>query len=186
LKITHAKSIADFEGILKLQRENLTDTISVEEKNTQGFVMVQHRLKDLEEFSHKAPQLIAKDGDDVCGYVLAMPKEFRQSIPMLVPMFEQLDQILVNGISIAKYDYVVVGQICIKKGNRGFQLFDQLYEAYKQLFQPIFDFAITEISTSNIRSMRAHERVGFKAIHTFRDQYEEWNIVCWDWKSTLE
>jgi hypothetical protein len=28
--------------------------------------------------------------------------------------------------------------------------------------------------------MRAHERVGFKTVQTFRDATDEWNILVWD------
>jgi len=184
-KVCHAQTTADFEGILKLQRENSLDTISLDEKNSQGFVMVQHRMQDLKAFAQIEPQIIAKDEGVVCGYVLAMPKSLRNSIPMLVPMFEQLDKVIVNGQAIGSFEYMTIGQVCIKKGYRGIRLFEELYDAYKTQFISKFDFAITEISTSNNRSMRAHERVGFKTIHTFKDEFEEWNIVCWDWKNVL-
>ena len=45
----------------------------------------------------------------------------------------------------------------------------------------IFDFCLTEVSTRNLRSMQAHEKVGFRIIHTFKDENEEWNILLWDW-----
>jgi len=96
-----------------------------------------------------------------------------------------MDKILIQGKSITTYEFITIGQVCIKKGYRGIQLFDQLYGAYQSEFRSKFDFAITEISTSNVRSMRAHERVGFKTIHTLKDEYEEWNIVCWDWNKAL-
>jgi len=185
IRICHAQTIADLEGILKLQRDNSLYSITLEEKKIEGFVMVQHKLEDLEAFAKEAPQVLAKDGDEVCGYALAMPKSLRQSMAMLVPMFEQMDKILIQGKSITTYEFITIGQVCIKKGYRGIQLFDQLYDAYQSEFRSKFDFAITEISTSNVRSMRAHERVGFKTIHTFKDEYEEWNIVCWDWNKVL-
>jgi hypothetical protein len=185
IQICHAQTNADLQGILKLQRENSLYSVSQEEKNTEGFVMVQHRMEDLKAFAEIAPQLIAKDDSVVCAYALAMPRSLKKSIPMLIPMFDQLDIIRHQGKSISDYNYITIGQVCIKKGYRGIRLFDQIYVAYKAEFETLYDFAITEISTSNIRSMRAHERVGFKIIHTFRDEFEEWNIVCWDWKNVL-
>jgi len=88
IRICHAQTIADLEGILKLQRDNSLYSITLEEKKIEGFVMVQHKLEDLEAFAKEAPQVLAKDGDEVCGYALAMPKSLRQSMAMLVPMFE--------------------------------------------------------------------------------------------------
>jgi hypothetical protein len=185
IEITKAASLTDLEEILILQQGNLPDSLSTEEKNIEGFVMVNHRMEDLKAFAEIAPQIIAKDETGVCAYALAMPRSLRKSIPMLIPMFDQLNNIKHQGKSIADYNYIIVGQVCIKKGYRGIRLFDQLYEVYKKEFEINYDFAITEISTSNIRSMRAHIRVGFKTIHTFRDEFEEWNIVCWDWKGLL-
>lgn len=29
--------------------------------------------------------------------------------------------------------------------------------------------------------MKAHESIGFKTIHTFEDETDQWNIIVWDW-----
>ena len=51
-----------------------------------------------------------------------------------------------------------------------------------KLFAEDFDFVATEISTTNKRSMRAHEKVGFKTIYTYSDALDEWNVVVWEWE----
>ena len=56
-----------------------------------------------------------------------------------------------------------------------------LYGHHKKLFEKAYDFVITEISTSNTRSLRAHEKIGFKIIYTYKDVLDEWNVVLWDW-----
>lgn len=49
-----------------------------------------------------------------------------------------------------------------------------------------YDFAITEIHKSNIRSIKAHARIGFELIHSYKDPNgDEWDIVIWDWKKYL-
>ncbi len=75
-----------------------------------------------------------------------------------------------------------MGQICIAKVYRGQGLFEQLYNYHKEIYQPQFDLFVTEISTRNHRSLRAHEKVGFKTIHTHRDNLDEWRVVAWDWR----
>jgi len=71
----------------------------------------------------------------------------------------------------------------VGKNFRGQGLFDRSYDAYKQFFQGNYEFAITEIATINLRSMKAHERIGFKTIYTYADSTNtDWNVVVWDWR----
>ena len=74
-----------------------------------------------------------------------------------------------------------MGQICVGKDYRGQGVFRQLYLAHRERLSQDFDYCITEVSTSNIRSMRAHQNIGFQVLHTFTDELDEWNIVLWDW-----
>ncbi len=179
--ICTANSQSDLAGIILLQQENHASNVSEEEKKEQGFVMVQHQLADLENFSKYAPQVILKEGDIVGGYLLAMPKSLRETVPMLKPMFQQIDQITYAGKSLQNANYLVVGQVCVGKDFRGKGYIDQLFKEYRNTFEGTYDYAITEIVTTNSRSIGAHLRAGFEIIHTFQDEFQEWNIVLWDW-----
>jgi len=180
--ICTASSESDLEGILLLQRANLAQNVSEIEKLDQGFVMVPHQLPDLQHFANYAAQLILKEDEKVVGYLLAMSKSLRETVPMLKPMFAQIDQITYSGKEIRDSNYLIVGQVCLGKEFRGLGLIDQMFAEYRKLFEEKYDFAITEIVTSNSRSIRAHLRVGFEIIHTFQDEFQEWNIVLWDWQ----
>ena len=57
-----------------------------------------------------------------------------------------------------------------------------MYEHHKKIYQHQFDLLVTEISANNPRSQKAHEKVGFKTIHNYRDDIDEWNVVVWDWQ----
>ena len=42
---------------------------------------------------------------------------------------------------------------------------------------------VTEVATRNIRSLKAHEKIGFKTIKKFQVKNgEEWAIIGWDWQ----
>jgi L-amino acid N-acyltransferase YncA len=181
--ICTANTQSDLEGILLLQKENLAQNVAEEEKLDQGFVMVPHQLADLQHFSKYAPQLISKEDEKVVGYLLAMSKSLRETVPMLKPMFEQIDQISYQGKSLKDSNYLIVGQVCVGKKFRGLGLIDEMFAEYRKLFEEKYDYAITEIVTSNSRSIRAHLRVGFKIVDTFKDEFQEWNIVLWDWEA---
>lgn len=183
IQFKSAESREELEGILTLQRINLSQNISESEKAAQGFVTVHHSFDQLSEMNTIAPHLIAKDGEKVVGYILAMTKASKDLIPVLVPMFEQFNQLVFRGKLLAEFNYLVIGQICVDKNYRGQGIFDGMYDAYRENFSPSFDFAITEIAVSNVRSIKAHQRVGFQIFHEFSDSSQNWAIVMWDWKN---
>jgi GNAT superfamily N-acetyltransferase len=100
----------------------------------------------------------------------------------LEAMMRKLESLGYNGKRLSEYKYYIMGQVCIDKGHRGKGLFTMLYQKHKELFQNEYDFVITEISAQNRRSLRAHEKIGFETIHTYRDDLDEWNVVLWDWR----
>ncbi len=178
-QFTAANTDLDLQGILALQRENLQQHL---ESLDQGFVMVCHQLTDLQKMNAIAPHIICKSADSVVAYVLAMTQECKDDIPVLIPMFELFDRLTYKGRLISEYPYMVVGQICVSKDFRGLGIFDGLYAEYKKRYHGTYSFAITEVATRNLRSMRAHERVGFSVIHQYlAPDGEEWAIVLWDW-----
>jgi ribosomal protein S18 acetylase RimI-like enzyme len=180
-QIRTAKSKSDLQGILDLQWENHLSRVSDEVKQADGFVTVRHTPEQLLALQSIAPHVIALEEDEVVGYILAMTKASRDLIPVLIPMFDQFDQVYFKGKKIADHHYLVIGQVCVGKDQRGKGLFDQMYKAYKDEFSHRYSFAITEIAQSNVRSLAAHRRVGFEVIHEFEDETQAWAIVAWDW-----
>lgn len=179
IKLTETES--ELQGILELQKINLLSELSDSEKSEQGFVTVQHSLDQLRLMHNLEPHVVAKEGDKVIGYILAMTKESRDLVPVLVPMFEQFDRLIYVEKLLSAYDYMVIGQICVDKTFRGQGIFDKMYGIYRSTFSGRYDFAITEIALTNIRSLKAHERVGFRIIHEFEDATQKWAIVLLDW-----
>lgn len=183
---TTSKTNAELEGILQLQKANLAQGLTQEEIQSQGFVTVHHTYEQLAQLNDIEQHLIAKDSDQVIGYLLAMTAASRNEIPILVPLFETFDRVDYLGKKVSDYHYLVVGQVCIGKGYRGQGILDQAYAAYKEFFSPKYDFAITEIARNNPRSLNAHKRIGFKEIHSYFDPNQtEWIMVVWDWRKDL-
>ncbi len=167
--------------LLDLQKRNLKSNLSSDEISSQGFVTVNHSFDDIKKMHNIEPSVITKDGDDVISYAIAMTEVSKADIPALIPMFEMFATIDYNGKKIADFNYIVVGQVCVDKNYRGMKIFDNAYDFYKASFKDKYDFAITEIALENTRSLRAHERVGFKTVHEFKDVFGiEWAIVIWE------
>ena len=180
--IRTAQTESDLQGILDLQWENHLSQVSEEVKKADGFVTVRHTPDQIRALQTIAQHVIAVEEDRVVGYILAMTKASRDLIPVLVPMFDQFDRIRYQGKNVSDFEFMVVGQVCVGKDQRGKGLFDQMYSAYQREFSDGFAFAITEIALSNTRSLAAHRRVGFEVIHEFGDNTQDWAIVVWDWK----
>jgi hypothetical protein len=179
---TTAKTHEELEGILALQKANLSRALTENEKAEQGFVTVVHTFQQLQMMNEIAPHIIAKQHNLVIGYILAMTPASRTELPVLEPMFIMFDKIEVNGKPISAYQYMVVGQACVDKMFRGQGVLDGCYQAHKDLYRLKYEFAITEIATKNTRSMQAHQRIGFHPIYTYKTQQGEgWSIVIWEW-----
>ena len=45
-----------------------------------------------------------------------------------------------------------------------------------------FDFTVTEVAARNVRSLKAHARVGFQTLHVYADPTtrEEWHVLALD------
>ncbi len=185
--ISTAHSQEDLSNILKLQSENLLTVLTDEEKEKEGFLTVVHTLEDLARLNDFEKHVVAKAAGSIVAYVLAMTKASRGDIPVLVPMFDIFDQTNYNGKPIASYDYIVVGQVCVDKEFRGQGLFDRNYAFYKETYSGKYELAVTEIAAKNTRSLKAHQRVGFREIcsHTASNGVE-WIIVVWDWNKQNE
>jgi hypothetical protein len=178
---TTVNTDAQLQQILQLQAENLRTNISAETQQQQGFVSLQHTFPVLKQMHDIAPSIIATDGSQLAGYALTMPRECRHIVPDLEPMFSSFEQTHWNDRPLSEYRFYVMGQICVAEAWRGQGVFDALYQQHRASYSNNFDCIVTEIATRNLRSMRAHERVGFKTIHVHQDELDEWAVVIWDW-----
>lgn len=130
---------------------------------------------------HEAtPQIIAKAEGRVVGYALAMLPTAATLIPDLQPMFALLNQISWQTKKLTDCRYYVMGQVCVAQSHRGQGVFDGIYQKHRELYRPDFDLLITEVSASNGRSLRAHERVGFRPIHSHTDHVDTWQVLAWE------
>lgn len=182
ITVGQATTLDELEQILALQALNHPHQLTAEQRAKEGFVTVKHNLEVLKKMNNAVGQIIAKNGEKVVGYALVMPEEFKTMVPVLTPMFKLFTSLSYLGKPLTDYRYYVMGQICIADQYRGKGIFEKLYSEHKRLLADRFDFCLTEISVKNTRSIRAHEKVGFKTIYTFSDITDNWNIVLWDWR----
>jgi|SRR5579862_2134836 len=181
-----ANSASDLTGILTLQKANLKRSLSDEEIHNEGFVTVDHNLPQLTKLNNLERHVVGKIGEEVVCYLLAMTNLSSEDVPELAGMFNLFDSISFKGNKISSYCYIVVGQACVHKRFRAKGVFDECYLAYKHFYSGKYELAITEIASTNPRSLKAHARVGFVPIYSYADETgTNWVVVAWDWKSKL-
>lgn len=167
--------------INRLNQLNYRKHITAEERDKEGFVSWPYPLERLQQTQAIAPHVIVKDGDTVIAYAITLLKEAAGIHSDMQEMFDNLASTTYKGRLLSTYNFYCMGQICIDKPWRGKGVFAMLYNHHKKVYSTRFDMLITEISISNPRSQRAHEKVGFKTIYTYTDANDVWNVVAWDW-----
>ena len=169
--------------IIDLQAKNLASVLSPAVARAQGFLTVRHDLEILWRMNQSEPSVIAKDGESVVGYALIMPKSFAQEVPILEPFFNLLETHNWDGRNFSKSDrWFVMGQVCVAEAYRGKKVFDGMYAKMREICRDRFDFTVTEVAERNTRSLRAHERVGFKTVHRYGESLtgENWRVIVLD------
>ncbi|MFH6603335.1 GNAT family N-acetyltransferase [Maribacter algicola] len=166
----------DLQDILLLQQKNALGSLTDEEKLKEGFVTVIHTYDLLKRMNADCPHIIAKVNDEVIGYALCMTRKFCTDIPLLAPMFETADIILPGK------KYLAMGQICVAKEFRAQGVFRGMYTYYRKALEKEYDGLLTEVATSNQRSLNAHLSVGFEILQTQVSEGISWELVYWDWR----
>ncbi|MBT8189500.1 MAG: GNAT family N-acetyltransferase [Saprospiraceae bacterium] len=175
-----ARSDDHLKDILALQQINLPHNISESEKESQGFVTVEHDFQLLKKMNNPWHHIIALDNEKLIGYALVMLAELREDIDILIPMFNEIDQaVKAHGNA---FRYFVMGQVCISKPYRGKGVFKGLYQHMRKCMQDHFDCVITEVDPLNKRSLRAHYKTGFRKLKSYMDSNKRpWELIIWDW-----
>lgn len=182
LIFTIATTDAHFEQILNLQQQNHYSSISEEQQQSDGFVFAAHTLPLLKKMAASVPQVIALSDERVVGYNLAMTSSMKDELPSLIPMFEEFDKWTFKGKPLMDYPFIVGGQVCVDKGFRGRGMIRELYTKTRDTVDGVYQLCVTEISSRNLTSLKAHERMGFEVIGSYDDGIETWNLVVWEWK----
>ena len=163
---------SELEQILELQKQNIPEAISPEEKAKEGFVTVHHELDILTRMNDVCSHVIAVSDNRVVGYALCMHPQFEQEIAVLRPMFIEIKKHLSPDTS-----FLVMGQICIEKAFRKQGIFRGLYKHMQEVTRTHFDVIITEVDLKNLRSLHAHYAVGFEPLASYRSGGQDWELI---------
>ena len=87
----------ELQEILQLQQANIKPYLTETESAEQGFVPVVHTTKQLEQLHAIHPSVFLKDGNTLAGYALVMPSECADVVPVLILVFNTLNQLGYKG-----------------------------------------------------------------------------------------
>jgi GNAT superfamily N-acetyltransferase len=172
----------ELDQIAHLSAANLVTNLTAAEKEREGFVTWPYTPESLRILHSVTPSILVKDGDQVVGYAIVLTRECAAVYPPLEEAMPYFGTVPYQGKSLLDYRVYFMGQICVHPDYRGKGVFGLLYDFHRQQLFPRYEMLITEISTANPRSLRAHQRTGFVIVDTRRDEMDEWDLVVWDWR----
>ena len=129
----------DLNSIIHLQQANLIKNISTEEKEKNGFVSVETEFDLLKEIADEEGITIAKDQNNIVGYLMPMTVEHGKRVPLFDPFIKRFENITFEGKSLNKYKYCILGQVCIDKEYRGKGILEKLYQELKNRLSNKYD-----------------------------------------------
>ena len=176
-EITLASSEKHLNQILALQLQNHKTTVNKSQKEKEGFVTVRHDIDMLTSISGDLKHVIAVSEGSVVGYALVMQRSARNKVPILIPMFEQFDQIRFKEREVSKINYIVMGQVCVAKEYRSMGIFRKMYKHLADYLRPHFELILTDIDLKNKRSIEAHKACGWIDVAQYHAQNSDWQIV---------
>jgi hypothetical protein len=172
----------ELEQILALQRRNVEEALAPAAVRSQGFVTVRHDLALLRDMNAAAGHVVARHGGRVVGYALVMLPSFEERIPILAPMVARLRALEIDGRPLREVPYFIMGQVCVDAAFRGSGAFAGMYHELRRRHARDYELVVTEVARRNTRSVRAHEKVGFRLLERYRHAGgEEWDVIGWDW-----
>jgi len=172
---------ADFEGILRLQHQNLLATLQGEDLS-QGFLSIEFTREQLHKVNSELGIFVAVQGKVVVGYLMAETAEFAIGSPLISHMLKRLKHVVFDDITLS-CGFFVYGPVCIDRPSRGQGILDGLFRFMEETLRADYDVGIAFVSLRNPRSLRAHTaKLGMRVIDDFEFGGERYNTLAFGLK----
>lgn len=163
----------DFDQLINLQNENLVSVLSEEQKQD-GFLSASFTHEQFAMFNEDLAVIVAVDesgteADAACvqGFLVTSTAELNLSYPLPAAMIARYPQLKYKAQTLDSFKSFVAGPVCVAKSQRGKGIFQGIYSALPSILPPDYELAVALVSTTNPRSIRAHEKVGMEKIDQF-------------------
>lgn len=178
--ITRIGNTRDISGIITLQKANLYDNLSDQERKM-GFVTTPFSEAQLAILLTERGLFVAEDRDAITGYAMAGTWEFFSQWPIFPYMVSRLGSLSFAGKRILPEQSFQYGPVCISRAQRGSGLLPLLFEEMRREFDLRFPVGVTFINRVNERSYAAHTRkLGMTEIDTFEFSGRSYAMLAFD------
>jgi ribosomal protein S18 acetylase RimI-like enzyme len=181
-QISLTDSKKDFEQIVLLNQLNHKDKIDKELWASEGFLFLEFDINQLDLIRGPFKHVVAKSEDELAGYALVLTKENGKVFPFYDKVFEIINTTKLEGKLLKDINYFIMAQICVAKSYRGQGVFKALYRTLADQMSSSFEKVIIEVSPKNIKSMNAHQNIGFEIFDYYEQDFVDWNVMVWDMK----
>ena len=165
--ITKLGIISDIKGILTLQKANLHDNLSVDERK-QGFVTTPFSEAQLKELLEQRGIFVAEERGEIVGYAMAGSWDFFSRWPIFPYMVSRLRSLVFLDNHLLPEHTFQYGPVCIAYSHRGTGLFPILFEEMRLELSSRYPVGVTFINRINVHSYMAHTRkLGLTVIDEF-------------------
>ena len=177
--------ISDIEGVLALQDLYLVTNLSEEEKAF-GFVTTPFTVQQLTEVIQKQELFLAKDSNQIIGYIFTGSWDFFKQWPIFDYMTQLIPKLNFLDFDITTENSFQYGPICIHKDYRGKGLITTLFELMRINLSQKYPLSLTFINKINIPSTKAHtEKLKWTIIGDFQFNNNDYYILAYDMKQSV-
>jgi hypothetical protein len=177
--IQYRKAVpADFEGILRLQHENLLSLLP-EEERSQGFLSIEFTREQIRTVNDDLGIFVAVQDKTVMGYLMAESVEFAVQSPLIAFMLKRLKDVCFEARPISSFSLFIYGPVCIDKKARGKGVLEGLFRVMRESLENNYEVGIAFVSNRNPRSLHAHtEKLGMSVVDEFEFKGEKYKTLA--------
>ena len=168
----------DFDGILRLQHQNLITNLQVQDLS-QGFLMIAFEREQLYRINGELGIFVAVQEREVIGYLMAESVDFAVGSPLIAHMLDRLKEFTIDGVLLSSRRLFVYGPVCIDRQHRGRRILDELFKVMLKTLQGRYDAGVAFVSALNSRSFHAHkDKLGMRIADEFEFNGQKyWTLV---------
>lgn len=175
----------DIPEILKLQQANLSENLTEEEKQKEGFVSLTTTEQDLEKIiKNDGVVVVDKENNNLKGYLFSVTLDYAKKISFLDPLIENINNVEYKDKNLNEYKCCILAQTAIEKESRGKGILEKLYAKLKtELISRGYELGVSEIAEDNKKSLGVHiNKIGLKKLGSYVFNNKNWIIVALDLK----
>jgi hypothetical protein len=168
--LTRMGTVADIDGILALQQDNLYTLLSEADRQNYGFVTTPFTPAQIQTLLAEDGVFVAEKAGTIVGYALAGSWDFFSQWPIFAFMVTRFADMTFAGTTLSATNSFQYGPVCIDRSLRGTGLFPQLFAMMRQGMATRFPVGVTFINQQNPRSLGAHQKLSLQVIDEFAFQ----------------